>query len=375
MNKNLKKIIALTIICTAISSVIPSTLSIGYQNAYAYSDDKISDLKIASGVSGVPFYSSRTFKSDYRIKTGDTIPIIIYSKISSEKSNIKISSLQTGAADTRIFVGSSYVKIPDIYSQINIEKGEKKSIYIRLYDSKSAADDSYTNEYELILERENGDDVATRSSEEQIVLKEYGNIYLTSLAVYDSTQKFDLTFNKTQPIYNLNVPENVGYVTIKAVPEKESYKLRIDDKVIDTNGSNDDKNKRQVTLFKGENIIKIRIISDEHETREYFLIITRGQSKTTTTAASNATSENTTSTNTQTYSGWQYRKSDGTYATGWQFLNNNWYYFDTDGIMKTGWFKDANGKWYYLNSSGAMVKNTTIDGYKINSDGVYMSIK
>lgn len=45
------------------------------------------------------------------------------------------------------------------------------------------------------------------------------------------------------------------------------------------------------------------------------------------------------------------------------------------GVMQTGWFKSPySGKWYYLNPIsnefiGAMVTNTTIDGYKIGYDG------
>lgn len=94
---------------------------------------------------------------------------------------------------------------------------------------------------------------------------------------------------------------------------------------------------------------------------------------------------------------------------GWIKLNNNWYYFNTDGSMATGWITDngtyyylydngamakgwinLNGTWYFLNSSGAIATgwvtsngdsyyldttsgrlavNTTVDGYKIGSDG------
>ncbi len=101
--------------------------------------------------------------------------------------------------------------------------------------------------------------------------------------------------------------------------------------------------------------------------------------------------------------------NNGTMATGWVQLNNNWYYFNTDGSMATGWIIDnktnyllydtgamakgwinIDGTWYYLANSGAMttgwvtsngdtyyldpstgrmLTNTTIDGYKIGSDG------
>lgn len=100
---------------------------------------------------------------------------------------------------------------------------------------------------------------------------------------------------------------------------------------------------------------------------------------------------------------------NGTMATGWIKLNSYWYYFNSDGSMATGWIIDnetyyylydtgamakgwinLSGTWYYLKDSGAMatgwvtsngdsyyldtatgrmLTNTTIDGYKIGSDG------
>ena len=55
------------------------------------------------------------------------------------------------------------------------------------------------------------------------------------------------------------------------------------------------------------------------------------------------------------------------------FCYNYWYNFDNNGYIKTGWIQDG-GKWYYLNSRGIMAKNTIIDGYIINSDGVWSHI-
>jgi len=100
---------------------------------------------------------------------------------------------------------------------------------------------------------------------------------------------------------------------------------------------------------------------------------------------------------------------NGTLATGWIQLSGYWYYFNTDGSMATGWISDngtnyylyntgamakgwinLDGTWYYLKESGAMatgwvtsngdsyyldtstgrmVTNTKIDGFKIGSDG------
>ena len=71
--------------------------------------------------------------------------------------------------------------------------------------------------------------------------------------------------------------------------------------------------------------------------------------------------------------GWWYCNADRSYTTnGWQYIDNLWYYFDENGYMKTGWilYKDA---WYYCGESGAMLVNaTTLDGYYVNGDGVWV---
>jgi len=48
-----------------------------------------------------------------------------------------------------------------------------------------------------------------------------------------------------------------------------------------------------------------------------------------------------------------------------------WFYFDSNGVMQTGW-KLIDGKWYYFYENGTMARNTTINGYKIDSNGVWI---
>ena len=67
-------------------------------------------------------------------------------------------------------------------------------------------------------------------------------------------------------------------------------------------------------------------------------------------------------------SSWYYLKSSGEMQTGWLKENGVWYYLDGSGAMKTGWYQ-VSGKWYYSYSSGALAINTTVDGYRVNSDG------
>jgi glucan-binding YG repeat protein len=115
---------------------------------------------------------------------------------------------------------------------------------------------------------------------------------------------------------------------------------------------------------------------------------------------------------------WSYVKADGTKAIGWfqsptsglwYYMDANgimktngwlqdgasWYYLDVSGAMKTGWVNDRGtwyylketagnkgamqtgwiqwkGKWYYCNTSGAMLKNTTVGGYRVGADGAWI---
>lgn len=88
-------------------------------------------------------------------------------------------------------------------------------------------------------------------------------------------------------------------------------------------------------------------------------------------------------------SNWYYFKSSGEMATGWTYdgdtcyylydngamakgwitIGDSWYLLSSSGVMQTGWVT-SNGDTYYLDkSTGRMVTNTTVDGYKIGKDG------
>ncbi len=60
--------------------------------------------------------------------------------------------------------------------------------------------------------------------------------------------------------------------------------------------------------------------------------------------------------------------------TGWIKDVGDWYYLNDDGSMAKGW-KLIDNQWYYLNSNGSMAHDTVIDGYTLNSNGVYIENK
>ncbi|BBK76725.1 DUF4362 domain-containing protein [Clostridium butyricum] len=67
--------------------------------------------------------------------------------------------------------------------------------------------------------------------------------------------------------------------------------------------------------------------------------------------------------------GW-WNSEGNSWSIGWQYIENNWYYFDSNGYMRTGWIEDGDN-WYYLLENGAMAKDSTIDGYVLDSNGAW----
>ncbi|MFJ7729137.1 metallophosphoesterase [Neobacillus sp. NPDC097160] len=68
---------------------------------------------------------------------------------------------------------------------------------------------------------------------------------------------------------------------------------------------------------------------------------------------------------------WYYLERNGAMKTGWVLDAGKWYYLDSTGTMKTGWVL-VGTKWYYLYASGQMAANTTIQGYKLDSNGAWI---
>lgn len=66
------------------------------------------------------------------------------------------------------------------------------------------------------------------------------------------------------------------------------------------------------------------------------------------------------------------------HRTGWQKIRwknkDCWFYFNASGKMLTGWQKLKWGggtDYFYFDSNGVMAANTSIDGYRVDADGVY----
>lgn len=69
---------------------------------------------------------------------------------------------------------------------------------------------------------------------------------------------------------------------------------------------------------------------------------------------------------------WFYLSADGSMISNtWLLYNGKWYFLKENGEMATGWIFYS-GAWYYLYPSGEMASNTTINGYRINKNGVWI---
>ncbi len=70
------------------------------------------------------------------------------------------------------------------------------------------------------------------------------------------------------------------------------------------------------------------------------------------------------------YNGVSYYLYDtGAMAKGWINISGTWYFLKDSGAMSTGWVNSGSDSYYLDPSTGRMITNTTIDGYKIASDG------
>ena len=70
------------------------------------------------------------------------------------------------------------------------------------------------------------------------------------------------------------------------------------------------------------------------------------------------------------YGKWFYSEDGKYWATSkWVSIGDKWCFFDGSGQAVTGW-RQISRAWYYFDSSYAMVSNTTIDGYRLGSDGI-----
>jgi hypothetical protein len=69
---------------------------------------------------------------------------------------------------------------------------------------------------------------------------------------------------------------------------------------------------------------------------------------------------------------WQYISENGKATTGWltNTETSNKYYFDDKGVMISAKWLQIEDKWYYFYTDGSLARNTKLEGYEVDENGV-----
>lgn len=395
MNKNLKKVIALTLAVNAIALIEPAKeISIFTEAAHAakYDDPLLSDLKVSG-------YDVDFDKETYSYSI----------KVDKDVDQITVTAKPEDSA-YEVSVNGDDAKEDDKYKvKVDVKQG-KSTITIRVKDEEHDLKTTY--ELEVIR--------GSASYGEDL---DEDDVYLDNITL--SAGKINFSSKVTE--YTVSVDDSVRYLDIKAKP------MDSDEEYVEINGEEaeeDDDYEQTVTLKDGKNKITIRIENSE-KSKKYILNVYKGveppkkddSDEDEVKEDSNNNNQNLNNNNSSQYKNqwvttqgiwlyydengnmmknqwfndvnakksyflnengvmvtgwlqkdgnWYYLNEDGSKHIGWKFVMGLWYYLDGEGVMKTGWIQDANGKWYYLNSNGAMASNTTIGGYKLGADGAWI---
>ncbi|MZK53453.1 N-acetylmuramoyl-L-alanine amidase family protein [Clostridium beijerinckii] len=402
MNKNLKRIIAIILAVNTVSTIAPAA-NLGLLTTKAYAANKITNLTVEdSNGDNMSLYSESDCTDKHRVDSDDVQPGKTYYTRKTSADEINIDADGVDSDNIRVFEEtSSDTEGKDIGEDVDLSSGTNV-ITVRVYNGDPGtvkySDNSYVNEYKIRVKYSESNDDDDEDSD---------NVYLSSITLMGG----NIDFSKKVYTYDVQVPEDLSKITIRARPDCDSGKY--DDYKVKINGvkvDKDDKFKDDVSLNKGKNVIDIKVEDDDDNERVYTLNITRGKDNSNNNSKSSEQAEVTkTSQWVQVDGKWQYKDStgnsvkntwvqnyfvqadgnmatgwlnnngkwyylgdDGARKTGWQLVNGNWYYLDSQGTMQVGWIRDINnGKYYYLNNDGSMAYNTTIGEYKLGSDGAW----
>lgn len=275
MNKNLKRIIALTLILSgyeAVSAIVPGgnldiTTKTVYAASYNPSDEELKTLVIKS-TDGDTLNLRDGFNGD-NVKLSDDKEY--YVKLTDDSDGIKINAApEDSDYIVRIFTSdksdATGIKPGE---EISLGKGNT-TIYIRTYaslsDYRKAKDDKKDvrvckEEYTINVLK------TTESSDED---NNQDKIYLEKLEL----SKGSINFLKQRTSYDVKVAEAVDEIKITASPESEDDRVRIDGALVEKS----DSYKKTVDLKSGKNEIKVKVTDEDDNQRTYTLNITRGSS-------------------------------------------------------------------------------------------------
>lgn len=383
---NFKRIAALTVAFSCVTSLVPSTLSMGTSVYAATTENYLSDISLETNKGKeVTIYTKSSCSSKYKLSkldSDDKVPTTLYAKVSSSVSKVNFKDIDLNDSDVTYEIRKGSTKI-DLDEDVKLSSSST-SFKINILDNNNKTLKTYTLK---ITKESNNEDEDDEEDEN------HDDIYLEKMELYTFDNKeIDFKFKKTTSSYDINVGNSVTSIKVFAEPEYDEYTVRVNGLKVDE----DDDWTRKVALAEGKNEIPVKIKDEDGNERIYTLNVTRAvkssssnninSSNTATNITDNTTnvekpSPNNTAPKFPTTklgwvtqgNNWYFVKPDGTCTTGWVYSSNKWYYMDTNGIMKTGWVQvPSNNKWYYFYSNGEMASNTIIGGYRLGSDGAWI---
>ena len=319
MSNNVKKIIGLALAFNIISSVVPTTLSIG--SIAVYASDKNEGIKDIDANKTLRKSSYSGSSTSYK----DSISTY-YVKLSKSTSKVRIDAKAEDGYTVEVHEGSSSSDVEG--DEVSISKGKTKTFKVVSYK-----DGVKKGEVTVKVKREsNSNDDDDDDDDDDITLKE--------LELTHSDNDIDFNFDEDKTKYDIKVKNEVSYVKVTAEPDDDDYKVRVNGERVK---EDDDWETDKIQLKEGTNEIKIKVEDDDNNSRTYTLNITRtAKNGSTNTSTNNTANNNNTTTSAKT--------------TGWKYTNGKWQYYDVNGnLYKNNWVSDARGKSYYLGADGNMV--------------------
>lgn len=395
INKNLKRIIAITLAVGIISAVLPnSKVNLLTSKVYASSSNTTTTLSSltleTSGNSTITLYSDSNYST--QVSSSSVTKGTTYYATSSSKAD-KISISGPDSKYVKVFKGtSSSTEGKNVDSNISLSSGTT-TLVVRVYDEKPDSNIKYSKDSHVVSEytikvKYSGSSSDNNNDDEldslRLETSSGDTIKLYDDDDYDSDNKVDSSDVESNTDYyaktaSTTVNVNISGVSSKYVRVFKDHGDDISDSIKGKKASND------ITLSSGTNTIVVRVYDDEPDddieyeddddkSSDYTIYVK---------CASDSSSDS----NNSTYyinsnSGVTVANSTPDTATtisntkiiGWAQVNGRWQYYNYLGKQVINqWIFDGNyNKWYYLDSNGFMVTNTTINGYTVGADGAWI---
>lgn len=276
MNKNIKRIIALTLTISAfsaISAITPGTAfdmtaKSVYAASYSPDDGELKSLTVKS-INGETLdlrkeYNGSTVKlnddRDYYVKlTDDSDGIKISSKVEGDDYIVRIFT--SDKADATAYEPGD---------KILLEKGNT-TLYVRTYESESAFRKAKVTLKNVSICEEEYTLNVKKTTESSYEDNTQDPIYLYNIDI----SKGSLDFIKAKTTYDMKVDADIDNIKVTATPESSNDRIRINGSLVDSN----DKYKKTISLNKGKNEIKVKVTDNKDNQRTYTINITRGDAK------------------------------------------------------------------------------------------------